>query len=173
MEQYNPENIFQYCPKCGSSSFAKINEKKFRCNDCSFQYYFNANGAVVGIIRNKQGEVLFTRRAKEPGKGTLDLPGGFIDFDETAEEALIRESEEELGLTVCKTEYYCSIPNLYVYGGMLYRTIDLFYFCQVEALEITHDQSEVSEYEFRSIEDIRIEEIGLQSVQRVIAKLKE
>ena len=44
--------------------------------------------ATVALILNGRNELLVCRRAKEPAKGTLDLPGGFIDMTETGEEAL-------------------------------------------------------------------------------------
>ena len=40
-----------------------------------FVYYFNPSSAVACFIRNSKGELLLVRRAKEPAKGTLDLPG--------------------------------------------------------------------------------------------------
>ena len=51
-------------------------------------------------------------RAKEPAKDTLDLPGGFIDMNETGEEGVAREVEEETGLKVKKATYLFSLPNI-------------------------------------------------------------
>ena len=42
----------------------------------------------VALILNERDELLVCRRAKEPAKGTLDLPGGFIDMTETGEEEM-------------------------------------------------------------------------------------
>ena len=52
----------------------------------------------------KRKELLVCRRAKEPAKGTLDLPGGFIDMNETGEEGVSREVWEETGLKVEKSD---------------------------------------------------------------------
>ena len=84
----HPLHQFRFCPKCGSSQFAENNEKSKKCADCGFVYYFNSSAAVVAVIENAAGEILVARRAKDPAKGTLDLPGGFIDMHETAEEAV-------------------------------------------------------------------------------------
>ena len=65
---------------------------------CGFVYYFNSSAATAIFITNRVGELLVVRRAKEPAKGTFDLPGGFVDMYETAEEAIIREVKEETGL---------------------------------------------------------------------------
>ena len=76
----HPLDLFQYCPECGSSHFEVNNEKSKKCTDCGFVYYFNPSSATVALILNDQNELLVCRRAKEPAKGTLDLPGGFIDM---------------------------------------------------------------------------------------------
>ena len=46
-----------------------------------------------------------TRRAKEPAKGTLDLPGGFVDMHETGEEGVAREVKEETGVSASIIKY--------------------------------------------------------------------
>ena len=71
----HPLDLFQYCPECGSSHFEVNNEKSKKCTDCGFVYYFNPSSATVALILNDQNELLVCRRAKEPAKGTLDLPG--------------------------------------------------------------------------------------------------
>ena len=100
----HPLSQFRYCPKCGSKHFDIHNEKSKQCKDCGFVYYFNPSSASVALILNKQNELLVCRRAKEPAKGTLDLPGGFIDMAETGEEGVAREVKEETGLDVSRAD---------------------------------------------------------------------
>ena len=71
------------------------------------------------------------RRAREPGKGKWGLPGGFVDRNETIEQALSREVLEETNLCVSEATYLTSFPNLYNYGGVVSPVIDLFYRCCV------------------------------------------
>ena len=73
----HPLAQFLYCPECGSPHFEVNNEKSKKCTDCGFVYYFNPSSATVALILNEKKELLVCRRAKEPAKGTLDLPGGF------------------------------------------------------------------------------------------------
>ena len=101
----HPLSQFKYCPKCGSAHFEVHNEKSKQCADCGFVYYFNPSSATVALILNERDELLVCRRAKEPAKGTLDLPGGFIDMTETGEEGVAREVREETGMKVAKAEY--------------------------------------------------------------------
>ena len=91
----HPLSQFRYCPKCGSEHFKVHNEKSKQCADCGFIYYFNPSSATVALILNEKNELLVCRRAKAPAKGTLDLPGGFIDMTETGEEGVAREVLEE------------------------------------------------------------------------------
>ena len=106
----HPLSQFKHCPKCGSAHFEVNNEKSKRCCDCGFVYYFNPSSATVALIMNERNELLVCRRAKEPAKGTLDLPGGFIDMAETGEEGVAREVKEETGMEVKKAEFSFPCP---------------------------------------------------------------
>jgi|SRR3569833_2323501 len=46
------------------------------------------------------GKILLVRRARQPAKGAYTLPGGRVEFGEALHEALVREVDEETGLTI-------------------------------------------------------------------------
>lgn len=50
-----------------------------------------------GIV-TRDGEILLIRRGREPFKGSYALPGGFLSYNETLEECVVREVREETGL---------------------------------------------------------------------------
>lgn len=61
--------------------------------------YLNPALAINAIII-RDGKILLVRRSIEPYKDEWCLPGGFVEYDERAEEALIREVGEETGLKI-------------------------------------------------------------------------
>ena len=164
--------LFRFCPRCGSERFVENNEKSKRCEECGFVYYFNPCAATVAVIRNARGEVLCARRAKEPDKGTLDLPGGFSDCYETSEEGVVREVMEETGLRVTRTQFLFSIPNQYPYSGLTVHTIDMFYLCDVDEAPM-HPMDDVAELMWIPISDLRSEDFGLHSIAKGIEKIKK
>ncbi len=54
----------------------------------------------VGILIRKGDEYLLIKRASEPDKGFWSVPGGMVEVGEKAEEAAIREANEETGLKI-------------------------------------------------------------------------
>ena len=161
----HPLDIFGYCPRCGKGGFAINDFKSKRCSGCGFTLYFNAIAAAVAVIVNEKGELLVSRRAKEPAKGTLDLPGGFIDSFETGEEGIAREVLEESGLRVTEVKY--------LYSGFEEHTLDLFFLCRTAEGEIPTAADDVEELLWIPIENITPELFGLQSIRKGITILKE
>ena len=105
--------LFLFCPKCGAKALRPHGPQGYCCSACAFEFFLNVAAAAAGLIVNANRELLVCVRAKDPAKGTLDLPGGFIDPNETAEEGICREIREELNLEVTGCQYFCSLPNQY------------------------------------------------------------
>ena len=170
MIEEHPLTKFNYCPRCGSAHFEVHNIKSKQCADCGFVYYFNPSSATVALIENERGELLVCRRAKEPAKGTLDLPGGFIDMHETGEEGVAREVLEETGLRVIRADYLFSLPNLYLYSGFMVHTLDMFYRCTVADASHYQAMDDAAALFFLPPEQIRPAEFGLASIRKGIER---
>jgi mutator protein MutT len=56
----------------------------------------------VGALILREGKILLEKRSNEPAKGKWSIPGGVVEVGEPLEEAVIRETLEETGLTVEK-----------------------------------------------------------------------
>ena len=96
----HPLTKFEYCPLCGSHHFTVNGEKSRKCENCGFEFFMNPSAATVAFILNSKGELLVEKRKREPAKGMYDLPGGFADMRETAEQGVRREVLEETG-SIC------------------------------------------------------------------------
>jgi ADP-ribose pyrophosphatase YjhB (NUDIX family) len=93
----------RFCHQCGGPLRERLVDGEDRprlvCDQCGFIHYVNPK-IVVGAIPERAGRVLLMRRGIEPRFGTWTFPGGFMEIDETAEEAALRETEEEVGLSL-------------------------------------------------------------------------
>lgn len=158
------ENL-KFCPKCGQERLLWNGVAKFSCSNCDFVLYHNTAAAVAVIMRYKN-EIFFTVRNQEPGKGKLDLPGGFCDPKESAEDTCARELNEELAFEIDrkKLKYLGSKPNIYLYKNIDYNTMDLFYEYETESkFEIKLEESEISAGIWIPISEIEIEQIAFKS----------
>lgn len=167
----HPLDLFHHCPQCGSADFVINDERSKHCPACGFTYYFNASAANVAIIRNGHGELLVVRRGRNPQKGMLDLPGGFCDLGETAEEGVRREVMEETGLRVCGVRYLLSRPNTYEYSGLTVHTVDLFFACEVEDGCTPHAMDDAAEVMWMRPEELNIEDFAFKSIREGLCEI--
>ncbi|MCW3786685.1 NUDIX hydrolase [Plebeiibacterium sediminum] len=163
-----PQNVFKYCPRCGSKHFNFEGSRSFLCSDCGFHYFINSSAAVAGLIENEKGELLLTVRAFNPNKGMLDLPGGFVDPMESAEAALKREIKEELNLEVTEMQYLTSFPNEYVFSNFSVYTTDIAFICKVKGWNNMHIQDDISDIVFVTKQNIDWNNISAGSIKRII-----
>ncbi len=130
MASQKVEQYYCFCPHCGAEN-PQVGAVPFRCAECRFAEFFGPVAAVGALIINAANELLLVRRARDPGKGKWGLPGGFVDRDETMEQAVARETMEETQLRITEQQFLMTYPNYYDYRGILIPVIDLFFLCRV------------------------------------------
>lgn len=167
----HPLKNFMFCPVCGSDHFEVSSTKSKKCGKCGFEYFMNSATSTVAIIEDGQGKILVARRAKEPAKGTIDLPGGFCDCGESAERGVIREVMEETGLKVTDVKYLFSLPNTYPYSGMNIFTTDLFFLCHIDQQGTPIAMDDAAELMWIDWKDLHPEDFGLGSISQGIRLL--
>ena len=167
----HPLHVFQYCPHCGSADFSVNDARSKRCGSCGFVYYLNPSASGACFIRDKEERLLVVRRRCEPAKGTLDLPGGFAELDETLEEALQREVKEETGLTLRSFRYLFSLPNRYLFSGFVVHTLDAFFEGEVDSFDEVKVADDAAEAIVLTPDAIRPEQFGLDSIRKALYKL--
>ena len=164
---------FDYCPRCGADRLEAHGVKAQHCQSCGFTYYHNPSAAVALHLRDRRGRLLVATRGKEPAKGTLDLPGGFVDKGETGEEAAQRELYEESGLQLPTEQfvYAFSLPNSYLYSGFLVPTLDLFYIVQLPSeMPAVRAMDDVAQLSWLTPAEIDPSRFGLISIRQGIAR---
>jgi ADP-ribose pyrophosphatase YjhB (NUDIX family) len=87
----------RHCIRCGAPTVRHGHASICRSGGCGFRLYFNPK-PVAAVIPWRDGRILLHRRATEPRRGAWAFPGGFVDLGESAQEAAIRESREEMAL---------------------------------------------------------------------------
>ena len=138
------------------------------CTACGFRLYFNPAVAVAVFIQDALGRVLLIRRAQDPGAGKLAPPGGFIDLGERAEDAVHREVLEEVGLRLTDLRFLGSHPNEYLFAGVLYPVLDLFFTARLADPAATSgevDPGEVDAATWHAPGDVRAGDLAFPSMR--------
>lgn len=123
---------------------------------------------MAALITDSKGKLMLVTRGVEPDYGKLDLPGGFIDPLESAEQAVKRELEEELGLQVSGLEYLVSAPNEYVFSGYTVFTLDMAFKVTVKSVDNLKAMDDILAYRFYSEEEIDYDQIPAPSIKSFV-----
>lgn len=87
-----------FCSHCGAPVARKVppgdHLPRFVCDACGTVHYQNPK-LVVGCVPEDGGRILLCKRAIEPRRGYWTVPAGFMENDETLQQAAERESHEE------------------------------------------------------------------------------
>lgn len=168
----HPSQSIKFCPFCGAPDPVYDGLKALRCKACERRQFINAVAAVAVVICNAQGEILLTRRAHDPGKGLLDLPGGFVDALETVEQTVWREVKEELNVEPEDITYLTSFPNEYLFEGMITYTADLAFMATVKDWSSLQPADDVAAVEFYAPDKIPMEQVVFKSIRHILAVYK-
>jgi ADP-ribose pyrophosphatase YjhB (NUDIX family)/GNAT superfamily N-acetyltransferase len=90
-----------YCQRCGHQMSRDLVGGRERpvCPQCGYVLFRNPVPGV-GLLVEMEGGVVLIKRGHDPFKGRWALPAGFIEADESIEEAAVRECKEETHLDV-------------------------------------------------------------------------
>lgn len=165
-----PAQAHHHCPRCGAKQSAPPAGNVFTCAACGFRLFFNPAVAIAVFIRREDGRALFIHRAKDPGKGRLAPPGGFIDLGETAEDAARREIREEVGLELADLRFLCSQPNTYHYAEVTYPVLDFFFTARALNAQAAAALEDVAKFEWLDPLAVPAEQMAFPSMQAALAE---
>ena len=93
-------NAPRFCSTCGGAVTKTDDEySRYACGPCGAVHYLNPK-VSAGVIVVADRSILLVRRAIEPYAGHWNLPAGYVEYEETCEEAAVREAREEAGVEV-------------------------------------------------------------------------
>lgn len=104
----------KYCSQCGTALVIRYEGDRPRptCPACGFVHYLNPAVAAAALVEER-GRVVLIRRRVPPRAGYWGLPAGWVEADESTEEAAIRETAEEAGLKIAID----GLLGAYSFGG--------------------------------------------------------
>jgi NAD+ diphosphatase len=106
-------STFRFCPRCGAPLDQPSTGGRARCSKaCGFVHYDNPVPVVAAVVEH-EGQVLLARNKAWP-ETWYALIAGFLERDETPEDAVLREVKEELGLDGATP----SLIGIYPFGRM-------------------------------------------------------
>lgn len=134
------------------------------------RYNTGYNVGVGGAVVN-DGRLLLVRRLSRRGRGNWQIPGGFVEHDETMELAVVREVEEEAGVT-STVQGVLGIRNRYdAEGG---NSLYIVMLLSPQSGEPNPDMTEVDRAEYFSLAEIeeleQIGQINIEVAKRALAQ---
>lgn len=170
---FNPLiEAYTHCPLCGSTNYVAGSPGR-RCEDCGHREFNNPVAAAGAFISDEDGRLLLIRRANDPAKGALMIPGGFLDGGESLEDAVRREVGEEVGLDIVDLTYLTSHTNQYLFDGLHRVTVDVMFAATVASLDVVLDLDEATAYEFLKADEIDPVDLAFDSIRAGFAAWRE
>jgi ADP-ribose pyrophosphatase YjhB (NUDIX family) len=129
-------------------------------------YNVGVGGAVVD-----DGRLLLVRRAGRRGRGNWQIPGGFVEQDETMELAVVREVEEEAGV-MTTVQGVVGLRNRYDADGG--NSLYIVMLLAPQSGDPSPDMKEVDRAEYFSLAEIQdleqISQVNIEVAKRALAQ---
>lgn len=151
----------KFCGRCGFQTQHGAGERMLKCPSCGNSIYPKiAPAVIVGLI---DGDRLLMTKYNGRAYKRYALIAGFTEIGETAEETVIREVKEEVGLKAKNVRYYKSQP----WGTE--QDLLLGYFCDLDGDDtISLDEDELSTAEWVHRNDMNMEEDGFSLTREMM-----
>ena len=99
----------KFCSHCGTATQLHHSEHAMVCPACGYHQYPRVQPCVITVITRGEDEILLAKNARNT-RQMYGLIAGFVEVGETLEDAVRRETLEEVGLQVKNVQYLASQP---------------------------------------------------------------
>ncbi len=97
------------CPRCGTPTEVVCGGSVRRCPQDGSDHFPRTDPAVIMLVHDGADRCVLGRQASWP-EGRFSTLAGFVEPGESAEQAVVREVDEEAGIAVTDVEYVTSQP---------------------------------------------------------------
>ena len=100
------DRTHQFCGRCGARTKTHPTERAKECPQCGTLHFPRLAPAIIVLV--ERGREMLLARARRFPTAMYSTLAGFVEPGETLEEAVVREVQEETGITVKKIRYFGS-----------------------------------------------------------------
>jgi len=146
----------KFCSRCGAPMTRAVppddSRERHVCTKCAWIHYLDPKVAC-GTIAELDGKFALIQRNIQPKKGFWSFPCGFMEIDETTEQAALRETREETGLQVEIERPIRSIAYFFVRGRTRFHKTVHFYLMRATGGDLDQHDHEFDEVRWTDLEE--------------------
>ena len=136
----------RFCSHCGHTTYPHDKEHAMVCSQCNYYQYPRVQPCVITIIT--RGQEILLAKAKRNTTNMYGLIAGFVEVGETLEQAVARETFEEVGLQLKNIQYISSQPWPFPSNLMI------AFQAEYESGDLVLQEEEIADAQFFSIDQL-------------------
>lgn len=132
----------------------------------------NQRGGTSALIINNKDQILLVKRADDDDflPGSWELPGGGVEYGETAQEAIIREIKEECGIEI-EVLKPVAVADYFINDTQI---LEICFLCDPKCLDIklSHEHSDFKWLKIDAIRTLDTSDYTNRMIYSAVANLK-
>lgn len=168
--------LHTFCPRCGRLLEPRMDGGRERpaCTDpaCGYIDFGTFSIGAAGVVV-RENRALLVQRGQDPGKGSWQIPGGYVEHDEPIIPAVEREAFEEAGI-IAKVRDVIAFRHS-VAGAARTASTNIYVVFRLEELEQrdpVFDNDEITGAGFYSLDEManmeRVQGISIWAIQKAL-----
>ena len=159
-----------YCSECGLSVSLQAvqgdHRERFVCSGCGATYYDNPK-VLVAIYVCVGSKILWIKRGIPPAVGLWALPGGFMENDESPEEAASRELREETTISIGADQMILVSVSSVLHMAQTH----LVFRCHLDEIPSTQQTEEASDFGWFRDVDLPWSDLAFSAIEPQIRQV--